>query len=81
VPSQAKALPFESTAMQNDALTHDTLSSCPVVSMPDGWVHDEPFQTEGPPTAAAQNDALTHDTLFAPPQALMAEDQPEPSKV
>jgi hypothetical protein len=66
--------------MQNVAAAQETAFSCPWGSASVGCVHEWPFQSEGPPSAARQNEAVAHEIWFAAPHAPTFPDHDRPLK-
>jgi len=65
---------------RNVAAAQETAFSCPWGSASVGCVHERPFQSEGPPSAARQNEAVAHEIWFAAPHAPTFPDHDRPLK-
>ena len=78
-PFQVRTSPLLSTMTQKVVEAQETELSWPWLSMLPGWVHVEPLNTDGPPSAAMQKDGDTHEIWLAAPQAPRLPDHPVPS--
>jgi hypothetical protein len=77
-PFHTKDPPDSSTAVQNEAVGHETPAKEDGSEKESGMVHREPFHCEMPPEADTQNDDETHEMADTDPQSPLVPDHVPP---